>query len=392
MIALVLSWGACPDRVDAAQDIPPPKPGEDPFARFRKLDPFPAPLLPAERAWQVSVPIPSAGGALDQGRVYVPVRDGWLMALDRETGVSAWTRQIDTSSPPVVGNDAVYVVTTSMIHALDPATGEDRAAWAQTEPLAVPMTWHDGWLVTAQESGSISARQERAGQLVGWSRDLGSKARHPAVAGDSAWFVSLEDGRVVALARADGATLWEVKLPGLLSEPAIAPDRVLIGSTDNFFYTLDADTGELKWKWRGGGDVIGAAFDDDRLFFTSLDNIIRSVNAGNGNQRWKKETGTRPVFPPRAFSGVVVVPGLKPALAVFAGRTGASIGIYETLEPLMGKPLIDQALPPFRVALVTITRAGIVEGLRPTGLLFREPVPTLLTPLPGRPLTREPVP
>ncbi len=333
--------------------------------------------------------MPTAGGALDEERVYIPVRDGWLMALHRETGMPAWTRQIDTTSPPVLGNGVLYVVTKEMIHALDPVTGQDRDAWPQPEPLTVPLSWHEGWLVAAQESGTISARQERGGELVGWSRDLGSKARHPAVAGDNAWYVSLEDGRVVALSRADGSTLWELKLPGMLSEPAIAPDRVLVGSTDNFFYAIDTDTGTLEWKWRGGGDVIGSAFDDGRLFFTSLDNIIKSVNAGNGNQRWKKETGTRPVFPPRAFGGLVVVPGLKPALAVFAGRTGAAIGIYETLEPLMGKPLIDQALPPFRVSLVTITRAGIVEGLRPTGLLFKEPVVTPLTPLPGRPLMRE---
>ena len=124
------------------------------------------------------------------------------------------------------------------------------------------------------------------------------------------------------------------------------------------------------------------------MYFASLDNMIRAVNRGNGNQRWQKSTGTRPVFPPRALSGIVVLPGLMPAVTVFVGKTGAVMGTHAAGN-LVGAPLVDPVLKPFRVALVTITREGVVEALRPAGVVFREAALTPLPAFPGRRIARE---
>jgi outer membrane protein assembly factor BamB len=202
-------------------------------------------------------------------------------------------------------------------------------------------------------------------------------------------YLSLSDGRVVALALDTGDELWERNLPGELSPPAASGDRVFVGSTDNFLYALDARTGIEQWRWRNGGDVIGAAVDGDVVYFASLDNMIRAVNRGNGNQRWLKPTGTRPVMPPRAFKGVVVLPGVMPAVTVFVGDTGAVMGTHAAKGDLVGAPLLDTAPKPFRVALVTITREGTVEALRPRSLMFREDKTVTMTTLPGRALSRE---
>jgi hypothetical protein len=144
----------------------------------------------------------------------------------------------------------------------------------------------------------------------------------------------------------------------------------------------------VRWKWRNGGDVIGSVIDGDAVYFASLDNIMRAVNLGNGNQRWRKPTGTRPVLPPLAFRGIVVLPGVMPAVTVFVGTTGEVMGTL-TAGDLAGPPLVDPLPRPSRVALVTITREGVIQALRPSALLFREgetePVPVL----PGRQLPRE---
>ena len=207
--------------------------------------------------------------------------------------------------------------------------------------------------------------------------------------GERALYFSLADGRVVALGLERGEPLWEQKLPGTLSEPAVARDRVFVGSTDNFFYAFDADDGSLAWKWRNGGDVIGAAADGDVVYFASLDNIIRAVNRGNGNQRWKQPTGARPILPPRASGGIVVLPGLMPAITVFVGETGEVMGTHVAAGNLVGGPLVDPVLRPFRVAVVTITREGVVEALRPVGVMFREAALVPVTAMPGRTLARE---
>ncbi|MBI4265805.1 MAG: PQQ-binding-like beta-propeller repeat protein [Acidobacteria bacterium] len=363
---------------------------QDPFARFRNLEPDPVPLMGAEQAWRVTLAVPpSAGGAMDDERVYVPLRDTGVVALDRERGTMAWFRPIATAFPPVVGEDAVFVVTRAGLDALDAATGADRWTTPLGSPVMTPLVFDTGWLIAIVEPGEMVALRAADGQVI-WRVPLGAPSAHPAVpGGEAALYLSLADGRVVALALADGRPLWEQKLPGTLSEPAAAADRVFVGSTDNFFYALNAISGRLEWRWRNGGDVIGAASDGDAVYFVSLDNIVRAVNLGNGNQRWKKAAGTRPLLPPRAFGGIVAVPGLAPAMTVFVGRTGAVQGTYDAAGTLIGAPLLDSSPEPRRVTFLTMTRDGVVEAMRSTALMFREGGTALLPALPGRPLARE---
>ena len=177
-----------------------------------------------------------------------------------------------------------------------------------------------GWLLAVGDTGEVEAFRAADGQRL-WTQSLGARPRSPAIAGDNdAIYFTLANGRVVSLSLSDGSSRWSQQLPGMLSEPASAEGRVFVGSTNNVFYALDAETGELEWKWSSGGDVNGAAAYDDLVFITSLDNAIRAVNRGNGNQRWRKATGSRPVVPPRAFRGVVIVSGIAKTLTRVLGQ------------------------------------------------------------------------
>jgi hypothetical protein len=95
------------------------------------------------------------------------------------------------------------------------------------------------------------------------------------------------------------------------------------------------------------------------------------------------------VLPPHAFRGVVVVPGLMPAMTVFVAETGAVMGTHAAPGDLAGPPLVDPAVKPLRVAFLTVTREGVVEAFRPAGLMFRETSAAPVSALPGRALGRE---
>jgi len=386
---LVIASGACPEARQGAA-ITAEQRREAIVRMWREAEPAPAPLLPAERAWVLNLPIvPSAPGAMDQDRIYIPLRQDLLIALNRETGLLDWVRTIDIASPVVVGNASLFAASRGTIRAFDAATGEDLWSVPVDTAITAPLVWDSGWLIAIVEPGEVLAFRAADGALM-WRRAVGAASPHPAVpGGEHALYFSLADGRVVALGLERGEPLWEQKLPGTLSEPATARDRVFVGSTDNFFYAFDADRGSLAWKWRNGGDVIGAAVDGDVVYFASLDNTIRAVNRGNGNQRWKKPTGARPILPPHASGGIVVLPGLIPAITVFIGETGVVMGTHAAAGNLVGGPLVDSVLKPFRVALVTITREGVVEALRPVGVMFREAALVPVTTMPGRALARE---
>ena len=81
LLFVALSSGLCPE-ANAAQ-------------RDRSNKPLPAPLLPAEEAWNVVLPSPaSAAGALDAERVYIPLQSGlsWLRSIEKPASPSGMSR------------------------------------------------------------------------------------------------------------------------------------------------------------------------------------------------------------------------------------------------------------------------------------------------------------
>jgi outer membrane protein assembly factor BamB len=397
IILLTVASGFCPHlfAAQAPADAPRPRAVRDETRReeiarlFRDTKLAPAPLVTAESAWKLTLSaVPSAAAAMDEERVYLPLHGDLLIALDRETGLLAWNRSVDTASPPAIGGDALFLVSRGTIRSLDTATGEDRWSVPIDGNITAPLVCQTGWLFAILDSRDLLALRASDGEIV-WRQRLGSVSSHPPVPYGSALYLSLANGNVVALDLATGKPLWQHKLPGMLSEPAVGKDRVFVGSDNNFFYALEAGSGHEVWKWRNGGDVIGAAVDGDAVYFASLDNVLRAVNRTNGNQRWRKPTGTRPLLPPRAFGGIVVLPGLMPAITVFVGETGVVMGTQMVQGQLVGPPLIDAGLKARHVAMITVTREGVVEALRPEALMFREGAVTPVAALPGRSLTRE---
>ena len=317
---------------------------------------------------------------MDEDRVYVPVQGGTIRAFERETGAQVWMAPVETTWQPAVGDGRVYVAGRDALTALDALTGAERWVSALEQPLTAPPAWDTGWIIASSAAGDVRAIRSESGEIV-WHRSLGVASRHTAVRAATGLLVlTLDGGRVVALNLTTGEPLWEEMLPGTLSPPALAKDRVLIGSTNNFLYALEAGNGRIAWKWRTGGDVIGADADGDTVYVASLDNVLRAVNRGNGNQRWKTEIPTRPSVPPIAFGNIVVL-------------AGVAQGNFKAPSDLQGAPLIDRTLTPYRVAIVTIMRDGTMIALRPVQMMLRDPPLTPLTgPLPGHPLPRERLP
>jgi outer membrane protein assembly factor BamB len=370
----------------------------------RPAEPPPAPLLPAEQAWIHELKaLPAAAGVLDTDRVYIPLQEGGILALARETGAEEWTNPLGTAWPLMLAADFVIIVTSNEVAALDRTTGMTR--WRVPLParsLGPAIVTHDV-VAVAMDNSALVALRIGDGQAV-WSRPIdGLAAPVWLAADDTAIYLTMEESRMAAVAVSSGELIWRIRLVGNLSPPTVAKDRVFVGSTSNTFYALDSSSGKIEWNWGSqmiGGDVIGAAADGDVTFFSGLDNLLHAVNRGNGNQRWKQQTPTRPIAPPRAFGGIVAVFGVSPAIAVFNAKTGAAMGTYviptvigATTAPIpKGPPIIDPDLRPFRVAFVVVSSDGRAIGLRPTGMMFRDPPPVPLAELPGKPLQRERLP
>ena len=365
----------------------------------KKLPPVPLPLLPAEQQWIATLEgAPSAGGAMDAERVYIPLQTEQIVALDRANGSTVWKRDIESKWAPFVLDDLIVIVASDELHALDAETGSERWRVPFEHQLTAPLVASGTSLLAVADNGLVTAVASDTGRSL-WTIELGAPSHFaPALDGMRAVF-ALDNSRLVALRMADGGVAWQQTLEGRLNQPSFAPGRVFVGTNTNLLYAFDNDSGRLAWRWKAGGDVIGIAGDSKGgAYYASLDNVLRAVNRGNGNQRWIKEIPTRPLLPPQVFGDgpkyeeIVVLTGVTSEIDAFAAKTGAPVGMYQPPPggDLEGPPLIDGDIKPYQVAMVVITRDGRVIGLKPTAMLLAEPpVTPFPVEMPGRKLDRE---
>ncbi len=322
-------------------------------------------LVPAEPIWTISLDSsPIAGGAIDADHVYVPLRTERIVALSRIDGHRVWSRDIESTTVPVVAAGTVYVLASDELHALDAATGDQRWRVPFDHHLNLGLTIIDDTLLGVIEPSTVVALSASDGSIR-WQRELAAPPVHSAVADAARVYLTLADASVVAVSRADGQVLWTRTLEGALAPPAVVADRLIVGSASNDVFALNTRSGSLAWRWRVGADVVGASGQGDAVFVTALDNLLRAVGRSSGNQRWKKAISSRPGHPPQVVGELVVVTSAAPTVSVYNGLTGALVGTYVAPGEIEGQALLAVPGVTGNVSMVIVTRDGRVVALNP---------------------------
>jgi outer membrane protein assembly factor BamB len=68
---------------------------------------------------------------------------------------------------------------------------------------------------------------------------------------------------------------------------AVWNKHVLVGSYDHTFYSLDAATGNVQWRFRANGPISGSAtVIDGIVYFATLKGRTYGLNASTGRKVW----------------------------------------------------------------------------------------------------------
>jgi outer membrane protein assembly factor BamB len=346
-----------------------------------------AEFAPLDVTW--SQPLSSALVAppvADDRAAYLALRAGRILAVSLADGRTLWEIDAPVRHGLAVGAGMIFAAATGELIGIDAAHGG--IAWRIDAPgiVAAP-AWRAGWVLAGLENGDVLAVRAADGHVL-WRVSLGAALGQTlAIDGDRA-FAPLADGAVVALDLQTGSTLWRRQLPGTPSSVTVASDRLYVGCTDNFFYSLDAGDGDRRWRWRTGADVIGgAAVDAERVYFVSLDNVLRALDAGSGVLRWSYPMDTRPLAGPMLDRGLVVVSGMGRAIRVVRPGNGTLAGTWTAPRELAQPPLMLQPSGAQSVRAVIVTGSDVGEW-RLYGLGEAiEPAPVRLKEPPGRPLS-----
>ena len=305
-----------------------------------------------------------------------------LAAYNLASGSRLWLAPVATTVEPAIGVELVFVAEDDMISALALQTGE--RVWQQPfdgELAGAPLIAGDRLILTTADGDVLALRV--ADGATAWRRHLPHAASSTPAVARGRLFVSTTGSHVYALNLQSGETLWDRRIGGIGHDILAGDERIFLGSQDRFFYCLNANTGEVEWRWATGADAIGLPVADNRtVYFVSLDNMLRGLNRSSGVQRWKTPLPFRPVSGPLNYAETLVTAGTTPILQAYSIRDGKPLGRYSVSTELSGLPylFVDRA----RVFPVLVTISSDIVGHATVTAATRDVEPTnmAMSPLP----------
>ncbi|AFZ73566.1 outer membrane protein assembly factor BamB family protein [Natronobacterium gregoryi] len=251
-----------------------------------------------------------AGVTVVEDRLYFGTVAGDIVCYG-DGGERRWSYEADPQagvhSIPTVTSEVVYVTSDNGSYALDADDGEE--LWTNDAWIRWGSSVHAGDRIYAFESGSAFSSGPDA---VAIDPDTGSidwRAGTPVAEGlavaDGVVYAtgSREAGGVAAFA--DGERLWSrTGLDQFFSPPAVSDDVVLACTRDGRLYALERDGGETVWEFdRGAGSSITPAVAHGRVYLPAGSQAY-GIDLESGDRLWSISTGTTTDRPTAVADGV----------------------------------------------------------------------------------------
>lgn len=147
------------------------------------------------------------------------------------------------------------------------------------------------------------------GEVASGDRPLPTVTRRKALTATAGGLFATTLSTTTVTAQQSNRQRWVFETGGRVdSSPAVVNGTIYVGSADNNFYAVNADTGEQQWVFETGDWVRSSPIVvNGTVFFGSNDGNLYAVGADTGTQQWAFETGG-PVFSsPTVADGTVFV-------------------------------------------------------------------------------------
>jgi outer membrane protein assembly factor BamB len=303
-------------------------------------------VFPIATIWTVSLGEDPIEGPLasDGGRVFVATQGGRVSALDRFTGKTLWQVAGRPGALALGGGVLALREADGTVWAMNPDDGAARwkveSGVTGTSPPAVTA---DRIVVAG---GGLAVLDAADGRAV-WSAMDARAATAPALTA-TAVVLGEADGHLRSRDLATGRVSWSHPTARALLAPPVADDRgrILVGTTDRRFLSIDGEKGEARWTWRLGADVQHAAAVFERLvLFATHEDVLYALGRGNGHLAWRAPLPSRPLSGPVLFGDAVFVAchGARPGetfLIGFEARTGVRQGDFKFPGEARTPPLL----------------------------------------------------
>jgi outer membrane protein assembly factor BamB len=192
-----------------------------------------------------------------------------------------------------------------------------------------------------------------------WSFETGEDVWGSPVVADGTLYVGSYDEHMYALSAETGEEIWRYRTGDRIDgTPAVVDGTVYFGSFDRNVYALDAETGEELWTRSTGGIVRssptvagGTVFvgthcrsSECAIFYDEdfpKEGYVYALDADSGDVIWRYETGDEVLSTPAVDSSVVYVGSSDRNVHAVDRSTGERSWAYETGGPIYGSPVLS---------------------------------------------------
>ncbi len=280
-------------------------------------------------------------------RVYVAARDGALARLDN--GRQVW--RINTGqviSGGVGASDTLVVIGTPKGDVLAYHAEDGRLAWqtrASSEILAAPAVQGDLVAVRSGDAhiyGFDAADGKRRWVYQRTTPTLALRSNVGVVLTDKALYAGFPGGKLVAVARHNGAALWEsaVALPrgtteleriaDVASDPVVEAGTVCAVAYQGRAACFDVDTGRQLWA-RDVSSVAGLDIGNRAVYVTDDKGTVLAFDRNSGASLWKQDKlALRGVSKPLALGRRIAVADFEGYLHLLSEDDGTFVARQAT--------------------------------------------------------------
>lgn len=218
--------------------------------------------MDGRRKWEFRMPAYVAAPlVIDGQKLFVLSADQNLYCLDVETGRPLWRYEkqhdregtIWRASSPAVSDGRLFLgLSNGEVVALDADFGRvlwkrDLSTKAAMPDVTCGPAVENGVVYVGSLEGPFAALKAATGEVI-WSHPY-KAAGSVAIGQEHVYFGNIA-GELVAARKTDGETAWKVKLDGgIPAPPVVAGERVFVGATLGSFYEINGANGAVLQTW-----------------------------------------------------------------------------------------------------------------------------------------------
>ncbi len=246
-----------------------------------------------------------------------------FVCLDAYTGQLLWMLPIEAFAPResvAIAYGNLYLIPGDVTTSVDVESGEEYSTFNQVWAIGTK-----SWSMFRHDSAHTATGQSAPENLtLRWKLATnGAVISSPSVANGRV-YVGSHDKNIYCLDSGTGSVIWNFSTgTRIKSSPAIAYGRVYVGPDDGYVYCLDRDNGSLIWSTYAGGyiEVNFAAAPalrssptvvDGKVYVGSLDTNVYCLEAFDGSVKWTFKTEGYITSSPAVVNGAVYIVSEEP--------------------------------------------------------------------------------